>query len=54
MTVTEDPRTTEPIGDEAAPRCDRCGETYAAGGDGWDGKCPGCADAIARATPPET
>ncbi|HTS18022.1 MAG TPA: hypothetical protein VMP11_10655 [Verrucomicrobiae bacterium] len=29
---------------ESSPRCERCGKPYAAGGDGWDGKCPGCAD----------
>jgi tRNA(Ile2) C34 agmatinyltransferase TiaS len=31
---------------EEHPRCDRCGERYPAAGDGWDGKCPNCADLL--------
>lgn len=30
--------------DDADPRCRTCGETYAEGGDGYDGECPSCAD----------
>jgi len=29
---------------EVSPRCERCGKTYPAAGDGWDGKCADCAD----------
>ena len=35
---------TELINIAEHPRCDRCGIVYAAAGDGWDGKCPECAD----------
>lgn len=34
--------------EDADPVCDACGEPYAEGGDGYDGKCPSCADKAER------
>jgi tRNA(Ile2) C34 agmatinyltransferase TiaS len=35
------------VSDEEAglSRCAECGEAYSTGGDGYDGRCPDCADA---------
>ncbi|WLR90914.1 hypothetical protein [Shinella zoogloeoides] len=33
--------------------CRTCGEHYAAGGDGYDGECPGCADKTDQKLHPE-